>query len=71
MKAAACSCRVTTNSIFERRSDFDDIEVFFSGNPENPFHAFVLQCRHQQSSPVHGCAPLIEILMASLGRSAK
>ena len=49
---------------------FDDIEIFLSRNAEYLLYAFVLQCRDEQSSPVHGYAPFIEILMASLGLSA-
>src|SRR5260370_28390087 len=36
---------------------FEDIEIFFSGNAEDPLHPFVLECRYQQISPVHRYVP--------------
>ena len=43
MKDAACSWRVSTSSIREVRSDFDDVEVFLAREPENALDAFILQ----------------------------
>jgi hypothetical protein len=31
----------------------DNVEIFFSGHPEDVIYALVLQCRYEQISPVH------------------
>jgi hypothetical protein len=36
-----------------RRPRVDNVEIFFSGHPEDVIYALVLQCRYEQISPVH------------------
>ena len=48
MKAAACSCRVSTSSIVEWRSDSTHVEILFTGDAEDAIDALVLQCRDQE-----------------------
>ena len=48
MKPAACSCRVSTSLIFERRSELQHVEILLAGNGEDVFDALVLKGGHQQ-----------------------
>ena len=48
MNAADCSCRVSTSSMRDRRSDSDDVEILLAGHAEDMLDAFVLQRCHQQ-----------------------
>ena len=62
MNAAACSWRVTMSLMLDRRSELDDIEIFFTWYAEDPLDAFILQGGDKQVRTFH---MLASWLMAS------
>ena len=53
MKAAACSWRVRTSSIFEVRSDSTTIEIFFARHAEDAVDALILERCDKQVRSLH------------------